>query len=144
MSLTHQFPSHHWPWAMSGHGFNLYRWADHPLESYHVARGARNRSCNTQKYFLGLSFNLIHQSEQCDWLRIWLKIKICGLKCFRELQPGSPCLCVNLRTSTENAYGFSTQQSRPLGILKRIGGFLRSRVSNYRLYDLYRSNQQTL
>ncbi len=40
----------------------------------------------SSRKYLSLSFDLSHQSEQCDWLRIWLKSKL-RLKNFRELWP---------------------------------------------------------
>ncbi len=46
----------------------------------------------SSRKYLSLSFDLSHQSEQCDWLRIWLKSKL-RLKYFQELRPWSlPCL----------------------------------------------------
>ena len=38
----------------------------------------------SSRKYLSLSFNLSHQSEECDWLRIWLKSKL-RLKYFREI-----------------------------------------------------------
>ena len=61
------------------------RSTDRISKCVHEYRPQRNPGQSSRKYW-SLVLHLSHQSEQCDWLRIWLKSKL-RLKYFRELGP---------------------------------------------------------
>ncbi len=45
----------------------------HSLHSYPISKVKKHfLDCSTKKY-LSLNFDLSHESNQCDWLRIWIK-----------------------------------------------------------------------